>query len=192
MLGTPAIPTLANPLMIDNAFAQIQTKLVAGLSWLDHAFGKAQRMKQTVNGSTFIYPAVYIGNQDYLNVFPDAHIGSFTFFDITTSEDIKDRNRVNTTLETTFSLILWFDFRKVYPANWQLQTTENVKAELLEFFRTNTFPNAKVRMSKIYDQAEDIYRNYTDKEIDDQFLMRPFGGFRMEGEIQYFEDPVCP
>ena len=35
----------------------------------------------------------------------------------------------------------------------------------------------------IYELAENVYRGFTLDEIDNQFLMHPFGGFRFEGVL---------
>ena len=38
-------------------------------------------------------------------------------------------------------------------------------------------------INRIYHLAENIYREFTLSEIDNQFLMHPYAGFRLEGEL---------
>ena len=66
-----------------------------------------------------------------------------------------------------------------------------VKQQVIEVFRSSTFQFSQIRMNKIFEHAPNIYKNYTDKEIDNQFTMRPFGGFRIEGIIKYRETEGC-
>lgn len=190
-MRTPQVPTLIDPQLIDKAFMEIQTSLVAKLDWLDHAFGKAQRLKEQVEGKTVIYPGVYVGQEEYLNVFPDEHIGNFTFFDSYDGEDLDHKGRGNISFSAKFGLIVWFDYRTVYPNDWQQRTIENVKAEVIDAMKRTLTSLSSIRMTHTWERSEDIYKGYTDKEIRQQFLMRPFGGFRIEGNIIFNELPNC-
>jgi hypothetical protein len=38
-------------------------------------------------------------------------------------------------------------------------------------------------INRIYELAENVYRGFTLDEIDNQFLMHPFAGFRFAGEL---------
>ncbi len=192
-LRNPIPPTLINPVMLDAALDEINVKLSAYFPWLDNVYGKAQRMKREKNDNETIFPGIYVGEKDYLSMFPDSHIGNFTFFDISTPDTIINDSRNNKEFETTFNLIVWYDFRSVYPVDWKQRTNENVKQQFVEFFRISSFPISRIRMERFFDRPEEIYQGYSDLEIDTQFLMRPFGGFRIEGTIKYYEFPnSCP
>jgi hypothetical protein len=58
MIQTPQVPTLAEPVLIDYVFEEVQQQLVTELAWLNVAFGKAQRVKEVVSGSTIVIPVV--------------------------------------------------------------------------------------------------------------------------------------
>ena len=190
-MRTPNIPTLAEPRLIDLAFAELQTALVAKLDWLDHAFGKAQRLKEQRDKKTVTYPAVYAGRKEYLEVFPDEHIGNFTFFDVEDGEEIGHIGRATINLEVKFGLIVWFDYRKVYRSDWQQRTIENVKAEVIEAIKTSTLSRSSIRMEKSWERSENIYKGYTDKEVRQQFLMRPYGCFRIDCIIRFRDKAPC-
>ena len=189
MIQTATIPTLADPVLIDAVLLEMQATLAANLPWLDFAFGKAQRLTKEVLGKTIIYPAVYSGKEEYLSVFPDSHIGNFTFFDIENGQDTLSHGGVKKVdLITRLGLIVWFDFRQVYPADWQQRTIDNVKQDVLQVIKANRPAVAKGwRFTSFEERSERIYPGYTNKEISTQFLMRPFGGFRINGEVKYFD-----
>lgn len=190
----PTNPTpivLNDPKGIDLALFEIQTKLTGatGLSWLTNAYGKAEYKKEIEGNSTIIYPAVYAGNKEYLKLFPDAHLGNFCFFIVDDNEEILSQSLKNRELKSKFSLIFWFDFDSVYPSPLipDEYSIENVKYQVSTFFKTNTFSSA-FEWKNTYHNGSNIYDGFTDKEIDNQFLMRPYGGFRLEGTITYFEN----
>ena len=43
----------------------------------------------------------------------------------------------------------------------------------------------------MYIEAPNIWRGYSDKEIQVQYLMRPFGGLKIEGELEYRQKTDC-
>jgi len=191
MIKMPTIPQPVDPKLIDVALLEIQTALTSKLSWLNHAFGKAQKLVELKEKRQVKFPAVYIGKEDYLKMFPDSHIGNFTFFDIEDGQDIAHMGRRVQDYRTKGGLIVWFDFRTVYPNDWQQRTIENVKFDVIEAIKDTTLVQSQIRMSKSWERAEAIYKGYTDKEIDNQFLMRPFGGFRIDFDIKYFDRLKC-
>jgi hypothetical protein len=193
MIQTPQVPTLAEPVLIDYVFEEVQQQLIAELAWLDVAFGKAQRVKEVVSGSTIVSPVVYAGGKKYVRVFPDQHIGNFTFFDVENGEDSIIHGGAKTVqFVTRFGLVVWFDFRKVYPDDWQQRTIDNVKNDVLQAIKNSRFTRSHgIRFFSFQERAERIYTGYTDKEINQQFLIRPFGGFRINGEIKYKDQTKC-
>ena len=186
----PQVPVLKEPKMIDFVLQEIQVILATRLTWLTYVFGKAERKVELKDNKKIVFPAVYTGGKDYLKVFPDSKIGSFCFFDVEDGQEI-DMNRINAEIESKFSVVFFFDFRKVYPSDWEERSLQHVKQQVIEVFRSSTFQFSQIRMNKIFEHAPNIYKNYTDKEIDNQFTMRPFGGFRIEGIIKYRETEGC-
>ena len=195
MIANPTIPTPIDPQLIDIALLQLQTELTTGLSWLTAAYGKAQRLiERNTSGKRIYFPGVYAGAKEYLKVFPDSHLGNFCFFEVPDGNErvLWNKNHYNW-LTSDFGLIFWFDFRDVYPspADWTLHTIENVKSEVLRVLTTTTYSNLSITdITTFSEQADNIYRSYTHNEISEQFLMRPYGGFRINGTMRYKEK--CP
>ena len=187
-------PIIQNPVMLDEIIGEIQTGLIENISWLDAAFGRAQRLTKNVNGKRIITPNVYCGGwnghgpNDYIEVSPDAKIGNFSFFEIDDPQTINAGPWARD-VKAPFGLIVWFDLTRIYDVADD-RNTEKLKAEILHVLNGRAgwhLTNGRVQVNKIYERAENIYRGYTLTEIDNQFLMHPYAGFRFEGMLEYNE-----
>ena len=187
-------PVIPNPVMLDRVIGEIQQGLVNNLSWLDAAFGRAQRLTKKMNGNTIITPNVYCGGwnghgeNDYIEVSPDSKIGNFSFFEIDDPETI-DGGPWARNVQCPFSLIFWFDLTRVY-GTANNRNTEYLKAQVLRILngRTGwTLSQGRVTVNQIYERVENIYRGYSLSEVDNQFLMHPYAGFRITGILEFAE-----
>lgn len=189
-------PIIKNPVMLDRVIGEIQTGLVENLPWLDAAFGRSQRLTKMMNGKKIITPNVYCGGwnghgeNDYIETSPDSKIGNFAFFEIEDPQTI-DAGPWAREIKAPFGLIVWFDLTRVYnePDN---RNTEYIKAQILSVLNGRAgwhLTGGRIVVNKIYERAENIYRGYTLSEIDNQFLMHPFYGFRFDGLLEF--DELC-
>ena len=193
-MATNNAPIIQNPVMLDRIIGEIQTGLVENIPWLDVAFGRSQRLTKMMNGKRIITPNVYCGGwnghgpNDYLEVSPDSKIGNFAFFEIEDPQTI-DAGSWAREIKAPFGLIVWFDLTRVYdvPDN---RNTEQLKAEILRVLNGRAgwhLSDGRIAINKIYERCENIYRGYTLTEIDNQFLMHPFAGFRFDGLLEFAE-----
>lgn len=189
-------PVIKNPVMLDRVIGEIQTGLIGNLSWLNVAFGRSQRLTKEMNGRRFMTPNVFCGGwnghgeNDYIEVSPDSHIGNFSFFEIDDPQTI-DAGPWARTIQAPFALIFWFDLRRVYnePDN---RNTEYLKAQILHVLNGRAgwhLQQGRIVLNRIYERNENIYRGYSLSEIDNQYLMHPFAGFRFEGLLEF--DELC-
>lgn len=186
----PKSPKPKNPVMLDRALAYIQDELIKNIGWLDHAFGRAQRLVTQREHKTWYYPGVYIGDNEYLNVLPGQNIGNRTFFVVDDPHTIEYNPRMYNLIKTPVSLICWYNLSDIYP-NGKERNTEDVKRQILRVLTTLTMPNAtRLELEKIYEQAENIFKGYSIREIDTQYLMQPYAGLRIEGILTYREECV--
>lgn len=196
-------PVIPNPVMLDRVIGEIQQGLVNNLSWLDAAFGRAQRLTKKMNGNTIITPNVYCGgwnghgDNDYIEVSPDSKIGNFSFFEIDDPETI-DGGPWARDIQCPFSLIFWFDLTRVYGMA-DNRNIEYIKAEILRVLNGRTgwaLSQGRITVNQIYERVENIYRGYSLSEIDNQFLMHPYAGLRITGVLQFmelcFDEPEPP
>lgn len=190
-------PVINNPVLLDKIIGEIQQGLVDNLSWLDAAFGRCQRLtKITSANKRIVTPNVYCGGwnghgeNDYIEVTPDSKIGNFSFAEVDDPETIESgpwANRFN----APFSLIFWFDLKRVYQSETN-RNTELLKAEILHVLNGGTswhLTEGRLTINRIFERAENIYRGYTISEIDNQFLMHPYAGFRFDGVLEFNE--IC-
>ena len=193
-MATVNAPIIQNPVMLDEIIGEIQTGLIENITWLDAAFGRAQRLSKNINGKRVITPNVYCGGwnghgpNDYIEVSPDSKIGNFSFFEVDDPQTI-DAGPWAREIKAPFGLIFWFDLTRVYNAD-DNRNTEKLKAEILHVLNGRAgwhLQNGRILVNKIYERAENIYRGYTLTEIDNQFLMHPYAGFRFDGLLEFAE-----
>lgn len=188
MANSVKAPVIDNPKLLDRIIGDIQNGLVDNLSWLDYAFGRAERLvRADANQKRYYTPNVYFGKNDYKEVPPDANIGNFCFFWVDDPQSVNWEPGIDIGIRTPFSIIFWFDYRKIYnDANYR--NKEDLKRQILDVLNGGFWlRNGGYKINKVYELAENIYRGFSLDEIDNQFLMHPFGGFRFEGELSIGE-----
>ncbi len=187
-------PIIPNPVMLDAVIGEIQQGLTDNISWLDAAFGRAQRLTKMVNGKRIVTPNVYCGGwnghgpNDYIEVSPDSKIGNFSFFEIEDPQTIVGGPWARE-IKTPFGLIVWVDLTRIYNTDVN-RNTERLKAEILRVLngRANWhLTDGRIVVNRIWERVENIYKGYTLSEIDNQFLMHPFWGIKIDGLLEYNE-----
>ena len=189
-------PVIPNAVMLDRVIGDIQQGLVDNISWLNAAFGRSQRLTKMMNGKKIITPNVYCGGwrghgeNDYIETSPDSKIGNFSFFEIEDPQTI-DAGPWARQIKAPFGLIVWFDLTRVYNTATN-RNTEKLKAQILRVLNGRAgwhLSGGRIIINRIYERPENIYRGYTLSEIDNQFLMHPYAGFRFDGILEY--DELC-
>ena len=190
-MRTPQVPVLADAKLIDSVLLELQTGLASQLSWLNHAFGKASQQQYLKEGQRIVRPSVYVGGEDYLVVFPDEHIGNFTFFDVYDPEKLNDSSGFNAVVNAKVGLVLWFDYRSVYSSDWQQRSIDNVKFDLVQALKSVRLRKSRMKIIESFERVDNIYKGYTHNEINRNFLMRPYGGLKIDLELDYNEKDHC-
>lgn len=182
------VSRVVDPELLDLIISNIQEGLADNLGWLDKVFGRAERLVKTDNRGRRIYtPNVYVGGNEYIEVSPDAQIGNFAFFWVDDPQEVDWLPKVSVGLKVPFSLIVWLDYRKVFNSP-DVRNKEQVKKQVLDVLNGGFWlKTGRVTVNRIYELAENIYRGFSLDEIDNQFLMHPFGGFRFEGTLEVTE-----
>lgn len=183
MIATPTMPTPTSPKLWDYAVAELQAELAANISWLTAAFGKAQRKVKEVSGRACRFPAVYSGTGDYLNMLPDGHLGNYCWLDVLDYQDVENERREYKEIRANVGLVFWLDLRLAYPADYENRTVEHAKSDALAALREIRLTRSALLIDRIAELPENIYRGYDHGEINQQFLMFPYAGFRFEGEM---------
>lgn len=176
--------------VLDNILKEISSQLESKLPWLDVSFGKAERISKKIGSNLCHIPAIYRGREgfiknEYLSLFPDSKIGNFSFFWFPDPQRINWEDRSQSIINAPFSLIFWFDLRKVFETEIN-RNKEGLKAQILNVLSRELFlSEGHIQIDKSYELAENIYRDFTISEVDNQFLMHPYAGFRFDGTLTY-------
>lgn len=177
--------------LIDDTLAPIQQTLTASLSWLDTAYGKIERREKIRNEKPYKFPAVFIGGDpvvDWVDLMPDEGLGSYSYFEIDQDGGYEVINR-SAQPKFKFKLVFWFDWRDIFPSDWESRSIEEVKAQILTVLIAAPY-TMMVKDWKWSEDAATIYRGFTHLEIDRQMLMRPYGGVAFMGEM--YGSLACP
>ena len=177
------MPSIGNPRVFDALFQEIQSQLVNELDWLDYAFGKAQRLvKVTEQNKRYVYPGVYAGVREYLDVTPNDRFGNFSFFLLSDPQTLTGDKRKLTEAPASFSLIFWLDLRKIEDVD--NRGIDELKESIFNAVMRGRYLSGRVTLETVMEQADNIYRGFTIDEVANQYLMHPFAGLRFEGTMQ--------
>jgi hypothetical protein len=182
---------------INLAVKQIRSDLVSHFALL-RWFGIAEKR---VNADGIIYPAVYQStSKDYLNMLPnDNWKPGYGFFDVSDPQEIlhdKEENgpQVWPTFQANLSIIVYVDVSRLYTTPGDYRYVKQViKEQLLDILhRKLTTLQGFYTSKRMYEkEIEQIYKGYTVKEVDRQYLQIPYYGLRIEGEVIY-QDTCTP
>lgn len=176
------VPMMRNPKLFDRIIGELQQGLKERLGWLDYSFGRAERLVKTIDGRRYYTPNVYIGRGNYENVLPDAvKIGNYSFFVLDEPQEVQHPMQQQVRIRSPFSLVVWVDMRKAESEDER--NTEAVKEEILLALNDILLHKGGIVINKIYERAENVFAGFTLDEVDNQFMMSPFAGWRFTGEM---------
>ena len=152
------------------------------LSWLNHIFGRSERLVKMVEGRKYYTPNVYAKNGEYISLVPDnTELGNYCFFVLDEPQVVSVPMGLQNRLKAPFALVVWVDMRTV--ENKDARNTEYVKEQLLKTIRRAWLRHGAVSVERVYQRAENVFDGYSLDEVDNQFLMQPFAGLRITGEL---------
>lgn len=184
MIQTPTLPTITAPKLWDYAMAELTSELEDNISWLTKAFGKAsRRVMVDADGREVRYPAIYSGRGDYLNMLPDGHLGNYSWVDVDDYQESEYTARRQAKILAQVGLVFWLDLRTAYSGDYENRTIEHAKADVITALRAMRLTRSVLVLERVAERPENIYRGYDYEEIRSQFLMHPYTGFRLEGEM---------
>lgn len=183
--------------LIDDAISAVNATLLANLPWLDNAFGKIQRMRRKdAEGVDSTFPGAYKndGTNDYVSVLPDEEHGNYCYWEVSDPVEYDNINR-NFSSSFDFKISFWFKWPDIFgtPA-YKAASIEEVKLAILQVLAAAPYTR-QLETYKVYEDANSIFQNFTNqgyisaydhKQLQGQFLMKPFGGVAFSGRIQSF------
>lgn len=170
--------------LADDIITSINASLLANLDWLNSAYGKVQKLqRKTTTGKIVHYPAVYVGGEtkDYIDLLPDQTTArNYSYFEVIDGMAYESTDR-QVKPSFKFKIVFWFYWPDLYN-DWQDRSIEEVKAQVFNVLTATPY-SRMIEVFTTYEDARSIYEGYTHNEIDQQFLMREYGGFSIEGEL---------
>lgn len=184
----PRIPKKEKPRLFDKVIQELQDGLGKEISWLEHIFGKAERLIEVRDKKRYYYPNVYIGSNDYERIIPDeTRFGNYAFFDLQEPQEVSYEIGARNSLKSPIALIVWLDMRSVQDVDDR--NTEAVKRQILRALNGDIhLRTGRATFNKVYERAENVWRGYTIDEYDNQLMTHPFAAFRFEGVITTTDD----
>ena len=173
--------------LFDRVIQGLQDAL-GDIAWLTHIFGRSERLVKMKNGMRYYTPNVYYGRDEYIQLLPDNRdLGNYCFFVMEEPQTVTYPMGLQNRVRAPFSLIVWVDMRTI-GATYDDRNTEQLKEQVLKTIKRGWIKHGAVTVEKVYERAENVFQGYSLDEVDNQYLMSPFAGFRLTGEMQIDEE----
>ena len=173
--------------LFDRVIQGLQDAL-GDIAWLTHIFGRSERLVKMKDGMRYYTPNVYYGRDEYIQLLPDNRdLGNYCFFVMEEPQTVTYPMGIQNRVRAPFSLIVWVDMRTV-GATYDDRNTEQLKEQVLKTIKRGWIKHGAVTVEKVYERAENVFQGYSLDEVDNQYLMSPFAGFRLTGEMQIDEE----
>lgn len=189
------IPTKNQPKLFEAVIQEMQQQLGAGLPWLAHVFGKAERTAREyaarrdyndrkIVEAPYYVPSVYVGDGKYESINPDAKSwGNYAFFYMEEPQDLSEQHRVSPyfLMEGDVNLVVWGDSRDIEAEDDR--NLESIKSALLQVLGGMTLKSGRVTWNKVYEQDEKVFEAYSYGGEEAEYAMWPYFAFRIKGSI---------
>lgn len=178
--------------LFDKVITELADELKAKLPWLAYSYGRAERLVKTIEEKRIYTPNIYLGDDQYNVILPDDRKGCYSFFVLSEPQEVLNRMQTEVRIKSPFSLIVWADMRIVEKTMGMPdeRNTEYIKEQVLSAISTARLHKGAVSVSRIYQRAENVWEGFTMDEIQNQYMMSPFAGFRFAGEMIVTNDCV--
>lgn len=168
-----------DPKLFDKEVLKIQEALADAFPWLDYALGICETLTEVQNGRKQTSANLYIGMGQYEKIQPCEELGNFSFFTLRDPQEISQRNK--NLIKSPFSLIIWYDTRKVSLPTDE-RNTEAIKAQILGVLHNVHSPNFSI--TRVYEKPQNVFADYSYDHTQNQYLMSPFAGLRIDGFME--------
>ena len=186
----------AQPRLFEAVIQEMQVQMGAGLAWLDHVFGKAEKTSRDYDQLRQYYqkhehreayytPSVYVGAGKYESIVPDRKDwGNYAFFYMEEPQEVSGGRRMPPyfDLEGTVNVIVWGDSRDIEAEDDR--NLESIKNEVLNVLGGMRLTTGHVGWERIFEQDKWVFEEYSIYEMDGQYMMWPYFAFRVRGRIQ--------
>lgn len=176
------------PKLFDRPIQDLQKSIAGKLLFMDHVFGRCERLLKVVDGKRYYTPNIYKGRDEYILLTPDnTDLGNYCFFVPEEPEVMVANFGVSGRIKAPFSLVVWVDMRDVEDKD--VRNVYDLELKVLDAVASpGVLRHGGLEVSRIYHKAENVFSGFTLDEVDNQFMMSPFMGLRIELELWIDED----
>lgn len=179
---------MPNTILFTKAFEQVVERLqkddyIAGM--FPNMYGRAERHHRYDKGKRVIMPIVYDRHGEYIDVRPNDGIGNISFWYVRDGQDVvQGAMSYRPKIRAVVSGVFWFGTEKDY------RVVEEVENRLLWLLNNMKLPNASIVVNRIYEEADNVFEDFTITDEHVPFMMHPYGGLRFECEMMIQQDCV--
>lgn len=193
--SNPELQCIDDPIGFDAAIAQIQ-KSLAQIPYIDRVFGRAYVHKEMQAGKTVTIPKVYQGEGEYYNPLPNDNFKSSVFFIATGPEECRDYQPGFNDFTRSIALIFWGNLKAI-DAGKDYIFLEEIKEDVLNAIKNSkSFKSYDGYIDERYNEVfkefssyiSNMLRDNDSNEVNTQFLMYPYSGFRMNLTLTYTKE----
>lgn len=195
MSNIERIPLKAQPKLFEAVIQEMQVQLGEGLVWLNHVFGKAEKVGRDYNQlrqyyqkhehrEAFFAPCVYVSAGKYECIVPDRKDwGNYAFFYLGEPTEVSGGRRVPPyfNLEGDVNLIIWLDTRDIEAEDDR--NLDSIKSQVLQVLGAMQLTTGRVEWERIYEQDKGVFEEYSVYEMDNQYMLWPYYAIRLKGKI---------
>lgn len=178
--------TKDNPVLLDKGIQELQT-LLSELTILDNVYGRAHKRALRNDNTESTYPALYTGAGEYMSLLPNDALGNYCFVEIDDPQTSIAVSPSHMGLRVRASLVVWFNVATIYSDDTMLYTEEVKEILLRQLFKRGVMKHTSVEVLTVHEKPENVFR-YNIRQIDDQYLLYPYHGFRIEFNLTVREE----
>ena len=172
------IVTKHNPKMFDKAVLPIQNALASAFPWLDHVIGICETLIDKKDNKPFKSANYYIGGGQYEQIMPCEELGNFSFFYLRDPQVTMAKDK--SLIKSPISLVVWYNVAEV-SSEYDERNREQIKGQILGVLDSLHLPYFTI--TKIWENPTNVFTDFSYDQAENQFLMHPFAGLRIDGEI---------
>lgn len=166
---------ITDPVLIENALLPVISKLKL-IAWLTNPFPAADTLIRRRESGEHAFPAIYVSNSQYFPLEPNSDLLNYSFFTVNEYEVTQHKGGLDE-FTAKYGLIVYSDIRTA--GRLEKQKVDVMKA-------LNSSPG--IRIESVTDKWDDIWLEWSLREVDSQYLMYPFTAFRVNGIIKFTEE----
>ena len=178
------------PKLFDEAVGYLQQSLQNDgffTEFLGNIFGIAERNVKQIDGVKYFTPNWYIGGGEYVGLLPDEYLGNYVFFTLDEPQEIAHEQGLQNRYTCGFNIILWAKFDSISDRDGD-RNRERIKADFLDCIEHAWMKRGAFSIDRIYEHAENVFQGYTTDEVDNQYMMQPYFGYRFHGELMIMDE----